>query len=97
MAFNSAPWLILLHQFSLRLHKSRMHTYVKTSNENGPAMARPARSVPAPMHNQHQFNKGKLTMWKEEDKSTKVDHCQLDEDASAPESSFSVQMYLCSA
>ena len=36
-------------------------------------------------------------MWKEEDKSTQVDHCQLDEDASAPKSSFGVQMYLCSA
>ena len=34
-------------------------------------------------------------MWKEEDKSTQED--QLDEDASAPESSFSVQMHLCSA
>ena len=74
-----------------------MHNYVKTSTENGSAMARPARSVLAPMHNQHQFSKGKLTMWKEEDKSTQVDHCQLDEDASAPESSFSVQIYQCSA
>ena len=33
-----------------RPHKCRTHTYVSTSAENGPAMARPAGLVPAPMN-----------------------------------------------
>ena len=42
---------ILLQQFSLgmRPHKSQMHNYISASVENGPAMAGPARPVPASM------------------------------------------------
>ena len=34
---------------NLRPHKCRTRNYVSTSAENGPAMARPAGPVPAPM------------------------------------------------
>ena len=50
-ALTSVPCRILLQHFSLgmRPHKSRMHNYVSSSAENGPAMAGPAGPVPAPM------------------------------------------------